>query len=293
MREIRDISNEAYRALTEFVSVSELKLFDESPYLYKRRYIDKIKTDKKNDSLLLGTLLHSMLLEPDTVADEYHIYTKIDGRTAEGKAQVLELEKMMTKTPVSAQMYEQAQNIVNFSRIKLAEITPHSKLQVEKSFFCNDSLFFKKVPVKARMDSFVDDNFIIDYKTTVEPVSEKNFQSTMLDYKYHWQAAFYLKIYEEITGKKLDKFIWLVQQTIEPFGCEWFEADPVAIKIAEIELQECLFKIKKALKHKDFPRMNPIKNRVISLPRYYVNKYLADDRVLQILQQQGDSKNGT
>ena len=123
MREIRDLTFKEYRAIRDFISVSELKTYSESPALYKKKYINGEKSDEKNkDSLILGTFLHALLYEPKTISDEFHVYTKIDGRTAEGKAQVKELESMTDKIPISSASYEFAQSIINESRIKLSEL---------------------------------------------------------------------------------------------------------------------------------------------------------------------------
>lgn len=270
MGDIIDISFKNYRAITDFISVSELKLFSESPYLYKQKMIEG-KKEKNKEALMLGTLMHALLLEPHKVDDEFLVYTKLDARTSQGKLQQEMLKTFKDKTPISTEIYENATEYVLESKRLLKTLCNPKDLIVEKSFFYEGDAFYG-LKVKARFDSYLENKFILDYKTISASPTNEEFTRTVLKYKYHWQAAFYLKIYKEITGEILPQFYWLVQSTVAPFACQLYEADQELLKIGELEFMEALAQFKEFKEKDHFPRMFE-EEKIISLPPWYSNKF--------------------
>jgi hypothetical protein len=58
----------------EGYSYSQLSLLDESPSLYKRKYIDGI-IDPPSDAMNFGSAVDCLLFEPDKFAEDFHVFT--------------------------------------------------------------------------------------------------------------------------------------------------------------------------------------------------------------------------
>ena len=69
----------------EYVSHSRIETFRKNPQLYKKQYVDKIVTRESTPAQALGSLVHAMLLEPDTVDDKFKVAPNVDKRTKAGK----------------------------------------------------------------------------------------------------------------------------------------------------------------------------------------------------------------
>jgi len=70
----------------EYVSHSRLELFKKNPVLYKKTYIDKVEKFDPSAAMILGSFVHSMVLEPENVDKEFAVAPVCDKRTKEGKA---------------------------------------------------------------------------------------------------------------------------------------------------------------------------------------------------------------
>lgn len=69
----------------EYLSHSRLEMFRKNPTLYKKTYIDKVTERTSSPAMILGSLVHSMLLEPETVDEKFAVSPICDKRTKAGK----------------------------------------------------------------------------------------------------------------------------------------------------------------------------------------------------------------
>lgn len=69
-----DISNEDYHA-SKFLSSSRIKMVLENARLFQAQYITKEKPNKKTDALLVGSLFHTLVLEPHKIEEDYAFVT--------------------------------------------------------------------------------------------------------------------------------------------------------------------------------------------------------------------------
>ena len=76
------ISNDDYHADREFISSSGIKLIRSNPRDFYKRYVLNEDSDSKNSSALdFGNYVHSLVLEPETVVEQYAIFNgeKLEG----------------------------------------------------------------------------------------------------------------------------------------------------------------------------------------------------------------------
>lgn len=69
----------------EYVSHSRLELFRKNPVVYRKTYIDKVVERDASPAMILGSLVHAMLLEPETVDSKFVVAPVCDKRTKAGK----------------------------------------------------------------------------------------------------------------------------------------------------------------------------------------------------------------
>ncbi|ENL6798456.1 hypothetical protein AB5Q79_001573, partial [Campylobacter jejuni] len=82
-----NLTQTEYRNKKEFLSASDIKLLLENPYKFKVGY-----KKPKSDNLALGSLIHTLILEPKKFEKEYLIMPELNLRTNEGKEKKAELE---------------------------------------------------------------------------------------------------------------------------------------------------------------------------------------------------------
>lgn len=263
-----------YRDKTDFVSVSELKLFADSPYSYKQKYLDKAQPEeyKPSRSQEFGTLCHALLEDKFAFNELYFISdVRKDERT---KAYQAAKEEAGHKTIISPADFERASACVAATEkkmmgdgFKLSDLKKEVSMLVEKH---------KIFPLKAkgRMDLYDSErDTIIDYKTTEAMPDHETVEKQILNFKYYWQAAFYSDLHKAVTGRKAKDFVWVFQQTNFPFATAIYYTNQELIDIGRIEYQEKMKELKNSLKELDFPVMRR-QPRYVSLPRFYVSKYI-------------------
>lgn len=185
-----NLSQAEYRAKTEYLSSSDIKTLLENPYSYK------IKEKKEpSDTLILGSLIHTMLLEPNKISDEYMKLPELNLRTKADKEVLTEFEeraKAENKTLVKNDIWGKAVNVVNaFKNSDLSNI--FSGGVAELSFFGE----INGTKCKCRPDYFIKEkNIIYDLKTTnvKNGASYENFIKNVANFKYYIQAQFYKKL---------------------------------------------------------------------------------------------------
>jgi len=176
-------------------------------------------------AMKFGTLVHAMVLEPDTVDTDFAAMPKIDKRTTAGKQQA-ELFAVTNAGKVIVDMddFQRAQRTADAVRSHHLYNDLLKGASVEQSFRWDQH----GVPCKARMDAIQGD-LIVDLKTT-QDASPDGFAKTMAGLKYYVQAAHYLDGFARVTGTEARNFIFIVVETEAPFAIGIYELDFVALE---------------------------------------------------------------
>lgn len=90
------------------------------------------------------------------------------------------------------------------------------------------------INTKCKVDAINPSNFILDYKTTREPATLRNFSYSAKKYSYPRQGAFY----RDITG--VDSFWFLVQEKTYPYTVCLAELSPDSYEEGQIQYQDAL-----------------------------------------------------
>lgn len=218
-----EISNADYHA-SPAISASWLKLLTRSPRHLWHAYINPDrKPSEQTLAMQLGSLTHTLILEPSLLDVEYAIVTEgIDKRSKDGKALFAEIEAS-GRTAVKESDYKQCLAYANalLSNEDFIELRRDVVALNEKTFHWDDSE--TGLACKMRPDTLIApcDRYpfgvITDVKTAAD-ASPETFGRQLFNLGYHIQAAHNAAGLMEIYGtKEPPKFVFEVVEKEEPY----------------------------------------------------------------------------
>lgn len=262
----KGIANDAYHS-GEGISKSGLDLIARSPLHYWSKYLDPQREQHEpTPAMMLGTAIHSAVLEPELFASDYLVMPKFDRRTKDGKA---DFEAFMAeaegKTIISADDYAACVDIQRNVRTHPAAQTLMKDGEPELSVFWTDEE--TGVLCKCRPDWMnYNLNVIVDVKST-EDASPEGFQRSIAKYGYHVQAAWYLDGFKAATGYAPKAFVFAAIEKKRPYATAFYYADAEMIELGRILYRERLNTYAECLKRNLWPGY-PQQLQEISLPAW-------------------------
>jgi hypothetical protein len=234
----KKISNSQYHK-AEGISSSDLKLLEISPLHLKYKELFRYESEVFD----FGSLVHKMTLEPESLEEEFVKMPEFNLRTKAGKEEKAKFEEEnQGKVIISPADWERAEKMSqNILAIAGNLINAADK---EMSVFAEDEYGLIR---KARPDAYIDSlGVVIDIKTT-QSTKPYDFQKAIYEYRYHYQAYWYLKTLE-LAGKKAKQFIFIAVEKKEPFMVRLFRISKNAIERAKVEVEELIQKYVEFLK---------------------------------------------
>lgn len=206
------------------ISKSDLDLIALSPLHYKQKWQNR--DDKKTQAMILGDATHRLILEPDEFNKEFIVTPNVDRRTKAGKEAYAEFEKNSAdKTILTHEVYADAKAM---SEMVLGMKQTGAFLRdgkAEQSYFSE----LEGVKVKCRPDFYNEKlGLIIDLKTIGKDAIVKNFESTLANFNYHMQVAFYSDILRSL-GKAVNEFLFIVVESKRPHYVGFYRLDEFSI----------------------------------------------------------------
>jgi len=213
-----DQAANVYRAMPG-LNKSSIELLLRCPLEYK--LAQEGECDEPTPAMQFGTLVHSMILEPDHFAADFHVM-KHDLRTQAGKkekAQALEEGKAI----VSQADYEKAKTMKT-----MVSVHPAASWLLGLAKTTEVSMFWE-LPTedgrvrqcKGRADAIAHipgaGEILIDLKTHSGAVSPQELERTVHRFGYHRQAAWYSDGYERIVGRPPLGFYFIFVSTTAPY----------------------------------------------------------------------------
>lgn len=198
--------------------------------------------DKGTAAKDFGHLVHTAILEPDSLTKDYIVAPKVDKRTKPGKAAWAQFEsKAAGRIVVTQEDYNRLRAISENCRshATIRELLS-GKGHNELSIVWDDEEF--GIRCKARIDrlcEFRGQGYIVDIKTHGHPASTHSWQKSVADYDYHEQMAFYRRGIEALRpladGAPERRSAWLVAESKEPNLVRLFDCDDDALQVGADE----------------------------------------------------------
>jgi hypothetical protein len=191
-----NISNKIYHSDTHFTSSTAVKLLYYDIEKYVTQYIQGIREDSDKPAYAMGSYIHSLILEPETISDHYAFFDGFDGRTPGYQAFK---QANVGKTVITKAMDMQASKMIESYKKHPVAASLIGPAQKELTL-CVD-LF--GVPVKVRFDAInVEAGEIYDVKTSAYEVDADTFKMQGLgNLKYQVSAGLYTLAAEQHFGK--------------------------------------------------------------------------------------------
>lgn len=219
---IQIITNSAYHK-GPGLSSTGIKNILKSPMHFKEASLNPVEPTTE---MLRGTLIHTLLLEPEKFEEDYVVG---DFSVRRGK----EYEKLLTdnptKTIITRAEYEESEKIreaFNFQMNTNKDLAALMEGTKELSFYWEDEK--TGVKCKVRPDNITPGGVIVDLKTTWN-ASYDQFQKQMVDLGYWISAAYYLKGVRETFKQTKKPDILPVCHTFKIVAVETKAPYPVAI----------------------------------------------------------------
>lgn len=205
-----------YHADRTRLSSSNIKQLLKSPEQFHTEWVlGQRPPEKENPNFSEGKLVHSLILEPDKMA-QYAIYPGL--RKAGGAYEAFVAENPF-KTILSAVQMRRCEELYKaYAKLPIA-------VEMLKNGYPEHTMLadILDVPIKTRADFInVDAGYIVDVKTTAGPTDIEVFKSTVIQYSYELSAALYCEAARETYGKLFD-FYWLVLSK-QDGGCAIYKA---------------------------------------------------------------------
>ena len=223
------MSNADYHALPS-VSSSMLKTILRSPAHYRAAYLDGAPRKEPTASMVLGSLTHTLFLEPEQYGSEYIVAPECDRRTKEGRAVYAAFQDAADgMTIITAEQLAAAQAMAN----ALCGHIIHQAMtggHAEASIFWTDEQ--TGLACRIRPDYHIapcdmwPTGLIIDVKSTDDARSEA-FARTCVNFGYDLSAAMYCDGFQQHYGTaEPPLFLLLVVERDAPHAVACYECSP-------------------------------------------------------------------
>ena len=223
------LSNADYHSMTS-VSSSQLKTILRSPAHYHAAYLAGAPRKEPTASMVLGSLTHTLFLEPEQFNSEYIIAPAWDARTKEGKAvRDAFLAAAEGKTVITQEQHDTARMMAKALRghaINEAMTDGHAEASI---FWTDDQT---GLACRIRPDYHIAPSdvwpagLIIDVKTTDDARPEA-FARTCVTYGYDLSAAMYCDGFQTHYGTdEPPLFLLLVVERDAPHAVACYECSP-------------------------------------------------------------------
>lgn len=270
---IKKMTNKQYHQAPG-LSKSMLDKINKSPAHFK--YYQENPEDQ-TEAMLLGSLLHTLILEPKLFNKEYVILPDIDRRTNAGKAAYAEfLETNAGKAVITKEQYQLVSNWA-----KAIKAHPGYKKYFKSKTGQNEvSIFWNDIETgelcKARLDRIIDGS-IIDLKSAVSAQPD-DFSRKSHDLGYHRQAYWFSEAYEQEFGEQPKEFIFVAVEKTAPYNVVFYKATEFFTEVGGVECRKLLntyHECKITNKWYGYDGQNQ-EIQDLSLPNYVISRYMEE-----------------
>lgn len=216
---LNDCTNSEYHADRNYLSSSVLKTVLKSLDTY---YLEYILGEKKEISSTLqatfdlGSLVHSMILEPHLTNNEFQYFK---GFRKSGKEYEDFLSSARAGVPIiSSPQKHKADELMKAYKRNQAAVGLIKNGEAEQTI-CGE---LHGVPIKTRFDYInVEAGYIVDVKTTGYASNLESFRMSFDTLQYNLSAALYLDMAEKFYGKKFDFYMLVLSK--KDITCDVFK----------------------------------------------------------------------
>lgn len=263
---VMDLPSEVYHSPVG-VSASGLKSILKSPATFNHGRTHK---SEASPAMILGSAVHTAVLESDKFADEYTVKPLgTDRRTKAGKEAFESFEKAnIGKTILGHEDWQLAKSMADRAKSHPVFSKMLASGVAEVSFFAKSA---SEILVKARPDLYIPSTgLLVDLKTT-QDASPDAFIRTVINSKYHVQAAFHMEVVRW-SGLPAAEFVFAAIEKEPPFEMGLYYLDPEMIAIGRGLAMEALTIYGRCMASGEWPGF-PEKVTELKFPHWYTKQF--------------------
>jgi hypothetical protein len=198
------------------LSQSSLKIFSKSAGHYLASTEEQAEP---TDAMILGSVFHAIMLQPDEAKNLYAVKLKMDGRSKEGKAYnenfaVENAGKFIINVEQEAQLMAMAKSIL--SHPKASQLLADSDYK-ELPVFGTYPTPYGDVRLKGLIDAYDSERGFVNDIKTCEDASPEGFRKAIWDRRYDLQDVQYSWLLEN-AGKPVNQFNFICVEKKNPFA---------------------------------------------------------------------------
>ena len=237
-----------YLGKKDHVAASDIKTFLHSP---KKYYYEKFERTEKPEErhFSIGSGLHELILEPEMFDLNYMVCPKVDGRTKEGKQQMIEFnEKSEGKTILFDNEMEVIRQMADnaLKNHTLLEIMKESYREI--SCYTIDEVTGLKVRMRPDIMSSTKST-IVDLKSCVDSSPQK-FKNDCYKYSYSLSGAYY----SDFIGR--ENYIFAAAEKTAPYQVALYVLNDEMMEYGRNQYRMGLDLIKFCQDHNFYPSYN-------------------------------------
>jgi exodeoxyribonuclease VIII len=245
------------------VNKSLLDLVGKAPSL-AQAFLAGTYSREKTASMKLGSLVHALVLEPDTFSERYALAPEGDRRTKAGKEA---FEQFLTesegKDVITSSDYETAQAMAESVREHPSASLLLREGDPEVSVFAE----LAGTACKCRIDWLRPDGILVDLKTTKD-ASSSAFARSCASFDYPVQAAMYLDLTIAADVEATD-FVFIAIESPPPYLCATYSLTWDDIAKGRALYQKRLEILNRCRETNDWPGLGNGLITTLKMPAYW------------------------
>lgn len=265
---IYDMSNADYHA-SSAVSRSGLALIGEAPRKFWWKYLSGQVDETETNAMRIGTIFHTMVLEPDTFKDRVLIWSGAPRNTKAGKEEYEAAQEACGNRLLCKQSeFNDMQRMVDAVKSEPAAkkiITGAGK--IEASIFWSDTETGRQV--KCRPDYLKDDGLILDVKTVASAAAD-DFEKSIVNYAYDVQAYICMEGARRV-GIDAKAFVFMCVEKEPPHCTAFYVADETVLQSGAARYRKWMDIYNKCMETNTFPAYGSL-IQPIGVPSWFIKK---------------------
>ena len=277
----KDLNNDEYHGSFGTSSTQIKKLIDRTPAHLEHSW-SQVNEATKN--MMLGTAVHTLVLEPDLFEQEVAIEPVLNKRTNAGKeayAEFLQLNEGKAIITVAQldQALAMAASVMAHpnASLLLSSGVAESSIYWWYKTMDNDEIDagekYKEM-LKVRPDFICSDYPVVLDLKSAQDASYSGFARAIHNFGYHVSAAMYLEgvnqcqpLLKELRHIAYTKFVFVVVESEAPYLTAVYELSADDLQLGKTIYRNCLRTLRDARETQSFPGY-PEEIRIIELPAY-------------------------
>lgn len=269
-----DISNEDYHG-GPGISKSHLDVISPQnngcPAKYWYTYIsEQAEPREPSPDMIIGTAVHTLVLEPETFDDCYVESQKFDRRTKAGKAEAAAFEEANKgRIVLEPDAMKQVKEMAHAVHVHPVASKLLARGEAETSFYATDPE--TGLLIKSRPDFINHNNFMIDLKTTGDASPDAFFKS-IINFRYFIQPPWYTDVIGLAGHDRPEQVIFVAVEKKPPYLVGVYFTPPEVFDIGRMQARRDLNLINESLKNGYFPDYG-YTAQPIALPAWFTRRY--------------------